>query len=130
MSWKIGFAAIVAAAALFAPGLAAAATQTFANPSVKGVRLDWCAHFGTGCGQPAADLFCRQNGFTSAARFAMDPNIGQRGVATLVFGDGRLCNGPNCSGFRAISCVKPDAIAPQPPARALLPQPVPAPPPG
>ncbi len=114
MSWKIGFAAIVAAAALFAPGLAAAATQTFANPSVKGVRLDWCAHFGTGCGQPAADLFCRQNGFTSAARFAMDPNIGQRGVATLVFGDGRLCNGPNCSGFRAITCAKADVAAPAP----------------
>ena len=36
----------------------------------------------------------------------MDPNIGRRGIATLVFGDGRLCNGPKCSGFRAITCAR------------------------
>ena len=112
MFLKTSLAGIVVAVALLAPSTAPAATQTFANPSVKGVRLDWCAHFGTACGQAAADLFCRQNGFTSAARFAMDPNIGRRGIATLVFGDGRLCNGPNCSGFRAITCAKADVAAP------------------
>ena len=114
MSWKTSFAGIAAAVVLMAPHAASAATQTFANPSVKGVRLDWCAHFGTACGQPAADLFCRQNGFTSAPRFAIDPNVGRRGIATLVFGDGRLCNGANCSGFRAITCSKADVAAPAP----------------
>ncbi len=114
MFLKTSLAGIVVALTLVAPSTAPAATQTFANPSVKGVRLDWCAHFGTACGQAAADLFCRQNGFTSAARFAMDPNIGRRGIATLVFGDGRLCTGPNCSGFRAITCAKADVAAPAP----------------
>ncbi len=126
MSWKTGFAGIVVAMALLAPSSAPAATQTFANPSVKGVRLDWCAHFGTACGQAAADLFCHQNGFSSAQRFAMDPNIGRRGIATLVFGDGRLCSGPNCSGFRAITCAKADAPAvvaapPAPPLQPIVP---------
>ena len=119
MSWKTGFAGIVVAMALLAPSSAPAATQTFANPSVKGVRLDWCAHFGTDCGQAAADLFCRQNGFSSAQRFAMDPNIGRRGIATLVFGDGRLCNGPKCSGFRAITCAKADVATPAPVLKAI-----------
>ena len=87
------------------------------------MRLDWCAHFGTGCGQAAADLFCRQNGFTSAARFTMDPNIGQRGIATLVFGDGRLCNGPQCSGFRAITCAEADVAAPAPVLKPIITRP-------
>ncbi len=114
MFLKTSFAGIVVAMALVASGPAPATTQTFANPSVEGVRLDWCAHFGTACGQAAADLFCRQSGFTNAQRFTIDPNIGRRGIATLVFGDGRLCNGANCSGFRAITCAKADVAAPAP----------------
>ena len=120
MFLKTSLAGIVVAAALLAPNAALAATRTFPNPSIKGVRLDWCAHFGTACGQAAADLFCRQNGFTSAARFAMAPNIGRRGIATLVFGDGRLCSGPNCSGFRAITCAKADTAAPAPVLKPIV----------
>ena len=114
MSWRVLLVSTLAAGLITLSSLASAATQTFSSPSVRGVRLDWCAHFGTGCGQPAADLFCRENGFTSAGRFSIDANIGRRGVATLVFGDGRLCSGPDCSGFRAITCTKVDAAVPGP----------------
>ena len=114
MSWRVLLVSTLAAGLITLSSLASAATQTFSSPSVRGVRLDWCAHFGTGCGQPAADLFCRENGFTSAARFSIDANIGRRGVATLVFGDGRLCSGPDCSGFRAITCTKVDVAVPGP----------------
>lgn len=84
--------------------------QTFNAPHIKGVRLDWCRHWGRQCGAPAAQLFCRQKGFTKTARFLIDQNLGSRGIATLVFGDGRLCRAPNCSGFRAITCSKPGPV--------------------
>ena len=112
---------------------AEAATQTFPNPSARGVRLDWCAHWGRDCGKPAADLFCKDAGFDGAARFTEDPNIGARGIKTLVFGDGRLCTGAQCSGFRVITCSKADTaaapvlrpVAPMAPKITLTPTPKP-----
>jgi hypothetical protein len=98
---------------------AAAATsgevRTFIAPAVNGVRLDWCKHFGRDCGQPAADLYCQQQGFDKATQFAIEPNIGTRGIATIVFGDGRQCQGPVCNGFRSITCMK-NKLAEQQPA--------------
>jgi hypothetical protein len=88
-------------------------TRTFANPTVKGQRLDWCKHWARECGQPAADLYCRQQGFARAANFTHDANVGARGIPTLVFGDGRLCEGPGCSSFGSITCVR-EASAPPP----------------
>jgi hypothetical protein len=91
---------------------ACAQTQTFQAPSVRGVRLDWCRNWGTNCGQAAADLFCREMRFDRAARFAPAPGLGR----TLVFGDGRLCEGPQCGGFATITCARTAVVAPQPPA--------------
>ena len=93
-----------------------AKTQSFNAPMVGGVRLDWCAHFGNGCGKAAADLFCQQSGFSVADRFAIDENIGRRGVATMVLGDNRQCQGPTCSGFRVITCSATDVVVTPPPA--------------
>lgn len=94
----------------------AAETRAFNSPSVRGVRLDWCKHWASACGKPAADLFCKEQGFTNSTRFSIDPNIGQRGVATLVFGDGRLCKAPTCSGFRTITCQRPQSAKTSGPA--------------
>ena len=133
MGWKVRLASLLAAWAILGGAPASAETQQFAAPSVRGVRLDWCAHFGADCGKPAADLFCKEVGFERAARFDIEQNVGARGIATLVFGDGRMCQGPTCSGFRAITCTKPDqapltvspptiAITPpKPPAKTLAP---------
>ncbi len=96
---------------------AATQTQIFTAPSIRNVRLDWCAHFGRDCGQVAADLFCREMQFERATRFAIDQNIGARGVDTLVFGDGALCHAPQCSGFRSITCQKTAIATQQAPAR-------------
>ena len=47
--------------AVLATGAAAQeTTRTFQNPSINGVRLDWCRFYGRQCGEPAAELFCRQ----------------------------------------------------------------------
>ncbi|MCP4319300.1 MAG: hypothetical protein GY789_25775 [Hyphomicrobiales bacterium] len=85
-------------------------TRTFNTPTINGVRLDWCKFFGSQCGEPAAELFCQQNGYTRAVRFSIDPGLGAFGVPTVVFGDGRLCRAAICSGFRAITCAKPAPV--------------------
>jgi hypothetical protein len=130
MSWTARLLASATAAFLGGAELVAAETSNFNNPSLHGIRIDFCRHFGSDCGKPAADLFCREKGFAEAARFAIDENVGGRGIQTLVFGDGRTCDGQGCSGFRTITCTRPDqqqaAPAAPPPAIALAPA---APPP-
>jgi hypothetical protein len=84
-------------------------TRIFNAPTIKNVRLDWCKHWARDCGKPAAALFCRERGFERAKNWTIDRNVGARGIATVVFGDGRLCRGPNCSSFRAITCAKGSA---------------------
>ena len=132
MAWTVRFLGCFIAATIAGVDLAAAETGNFNAPSVRGVRLDYCRHFGSQCGKPAADLFCRENGFAESVRFLIDENIGGRGIQTLVFGDGRLCEGPNCSGFRTITCSRPDQQAAPilaPPAIILAPiAPLPPPP--
>jgi hypothetical protein len=72
--------------------------RLFANPSY-GIRVDNCLNWGTGCGKPAADYFCRLNGFASAQSFktaAFRP--------TFVMGDRRICDVDGCIGFTEIVC--------------------------
>lgn len=96
---------------VFAGGAAAQeATRTFERPMINGVRLDWCRFFGSECGEPAAELFCQQKGYTRAVRFSIDPRIGAAGLPTVVFGEGRLCRADACSGFEAITCARPAAV--------------------
>ena len=98
-------ALVLAAALVTLP--AHAQTEVFANPAIKGMRLDWCMYWAHDCGEPAADFFCREQGFARSLRFSIDQNVGRRGVVTLVLGDGRLCAAPTCSGFRSITCARP-----------------------
>jgi hypothetical protein len=85
--------------------LAAQSSNTFVKPSVKGVRVDWCRTWAKDCGGPAASLFCREMGFSEASKWSIDRNIGAQGVSTLVLGDGKICQEPNCSAFGVIVCA-------------------------
>ena len=99
---------------------ASAETRSFNSPTVKGVRLDWCKHWARECGKPAADLYCREQGYQTAASFAIDHNVGSRGISTVVFGDGRICKAPTCSAFRTITCERAQpAKKPEPEAPAV-----------
>jgi hypothetical protein len=86
---------------------ASADVAAFPEPKVKGMRLDWCLYWANDCGKPAASAYCRTQGFEGALRFAIDQNVGSRGVVTVVLGDGRLCAAPTCSGFRSVTCERP-----------------------
>lgn len=105
----------IAALVMLGEAAAQPQTQVFRAPSVHGERLDWCRNFGNNCGQAAADLFCREMRFERAVDFAFAPNLGR----TLVFGDGRLCEAPQCGGFVHITCQR--AVAATPPGVAPSP---------
>lgn len=93
--------ALASVAALFSP-VAAHAEQFFDHPNhPAGNRLDWCLTWGSNCGKPAADEFCRRNNFQTSIGFAPDPGIG----FTRVLQDNRMvCNGEPCDGFLYIVC--------------------------
>ncbi len=103
----------------FSPAVAVEASQSFVAPVIKDFRLDWCRNWGAACGGPAADLFCKEKGFDKATRWSIEPNVGARGIPTLVFGDGRLCKAPNCSGFRVIVCARVAAVPAKPTIKVL-----------
>jgi hypothetical protein len=66
-----------------------------------GNRLDWCLTWGTQCGQPAADEFCRRRGFRLATSFSQAPRVG----LTRVLQDNRMvCWGQPCDSFSYITC--------------------------
>lgn len=76
--------------------------RVFANPAWRGHRLDVCLRWGTECGKPAADAFCRANGFAEALSFASDPTPGRR--STRLIGTDQICNAAYCVGFQQIVC--------------------------
>jgi hypothetical protein len=74
----------------------------FANPSWKGYRLDACLQWGTNCGKPRADAFCRAQGFTDSFDSTLDANAGY--AATRLIGTDQICNASFCVGFQQIIC--------------------------
>ncbi len=77
--------------------------RTFTRPRIGGMRLDWCRRFGSQCGRPAANAFCRSRGYRYAVSYAKANNIG-RWTPTRVIGSGAVCAADYCDGFRYITC--------------------------
>jgi hypothetical protein len=73
------------------------------NPMWFDHRLDWCRRWGTQCGQPAADNYCKRNLWTGARNFEQDPNIGAA-QPTITSGSFRVCDQSLCNGFKSITC--------------------------
>jgi hypothetical protein len=65
---------------------------------IGGVTVDRCLSCATDCGQPAADQFCKNNGFTKATSFAWQH---MRPTRTL---RGESCDADFCGGFTSITC--------------------------
>ncbi|MBI2718923.1 MAG: hypothetical protein HY245_04700 [Rhizobiales bacterium] len=90
------FAAVLLATA-YQP--AHATVRNFFNPGFDGARLDSCLSSASDCGKPAADAFCRREGFSEALIFQREP-----ASLTRRLGNGQACTGPSCTGFRQIKC--------------------------
>ena len=85
---------------------ASAELQVFPRPEYAGHRIDLCRVWGSECGQPAADEFCRRQGFTSAEGFIIDHDIGSA-TPTRTLVDGGICNQQFCDGFESVTCTRP-----------------------
>ena len=130
---KMIIASVVFAGWLSAP--AAAEEQVFLQPvhdARQEYRVDVCRVWGYECGQPAADEFCRRQGFESAAEFKIAEDIGAM-TPTMTLEDCQACDQGYCDGFEMIVCTRPGAGPPgHPPSPlpgVLPPQPPAEPPP-
>jgi hypothetical protein len=78
----------------------------FDKPMWNGEQLDGCLYWADKCGQPAADQFCKQKGYSSAGNGAW--GIESHAKKTRVIMTNKLCetgkNNPNCGAFTFIEC--------------------------
>lgn len=72
----------------------------FPAPVINGAGVDACLHWGTECGDAAANEFCRRQGFTQAS----DHSLKLDSPPTLILGDNVVCNDPGCDRFATITC--------------------------
>ena len=79
------------------------ASSRFVNPMYNGYRLDWCRIFETECGAPAAEAFCKAQGFIGVGAFKFQPNPG---VATMTIGQNSVCDPQwhGCDSFEFVRC--------------------------
>lgn len=97
-------ACLLALLLLVTSHLSAQETQTFPAPSVDGRRIDICLEWGAQCGQPAADTFCREQGFDGASAWEPDEDIGAETPTVVLIGRA-VCDQPFCDGFATITCA-------------------------
>ena len=79
-----------------------ASERIFANPVWKEQRLDVCLQWGANCGKPAADAFCKANGFRES--FYSVPDAKPGNSATRLIGTDQICKESFCTGFQEIIC--------------------------
>jgi hypothetical protein len=99
--------------------------QKFTPPVWHNYRLDWCLNWEKDCGKPAADAFCKANGFLEAIFYEADPGVGTQ--PTMLMGSGQICNAKFCTAFQIITCKsgkgKPLGKAKPPPQATPTPAP-------
>jgi hypothetical protein len=59
-------------------------------------------HWENDCGKPAADAFCKANGFLDAIYFQADPGVGTQ--PTRLIGTEQICDQKFCTAFQIITC--------------------------
>jgi hypothetical protein len=74
-----------------------AEVRNYFSPMVEGARVDACLGSGA-CGKPAADAFCRAQGYDRATIFQRE-----RSALTRALDSGRMCSG-GCTAFRQVKC--------------------------
>jgi hypothetical protein len=85
-------------AAVILPASAEAAMRNFFLPQIDGTRVDSCLASGS-CGKPAADAFCKLEGYDRAMIFQRESVLEARAIDS-----DQLCAGQSCSSFRQIKC--------------------------
>jgi hypothetical protein len=73
---------------------------TFFAPTINGAGVDVCLHWGVSCGAPAADEFCRMQGYAAS----ISHTIRYDAPPTLILGDNVVCADQFCDRFDFITC--------------------------
>ena len=81
--------------------VACAADGVYRNPMVGGYALDYCRTWGSGCGKPAADAFCRRKGHVRSVDYAVRKDT----PPTRVIGTRQTCNDPRCDRIVSVTCA-------------------------
>lgn len=88
-----------------APEEPSAESKTFQQPRYLDDRLDWCMKWGSDCGKPVAEAFCRRRRYENVTAF--EAEVVGRSAQTRLIGTDQLCNGDNCTSFSFITCSAP-----------------------
>ena len=84
-----------------APPVEATADETFRNPMLNDVRLNWCFDGDSGCGKKAAEAWCAQQEFSTAKDFKYVSGI----KPTIQIGTGKTAK-KAAKAFSRVTCVK------------------------
>ena len=92
---RVILACIVAVS--LAPPAMAKDVRNFFAPQLEGSRVDACLTAG-GCGKPAADAFCRAQGYDRAMIFQRESF-----ASTRMLDSGKICS-ESCIAFKQVKC--------------------------
>jgi hypothetical protein len=85
------------------PSDAPVRSNVFENPTISGIRVDRCMKWGpVGCGEPAANHWCRSKGFQRATSWSgteVRPTIFQDPQSSV-----KVCDYFFCGGFTRVVC--------------------------
>ncbi len=98
----LGIASFLIILMIFSPTKAQESTKKF---GLQGQGIDQCISFAQSCGEPAANYFCQQQGYSHAISYQT------RSVPTTrLMGTGQICtvgvNSNNCDEFTNIVCAQ------------------------
>ena len=93
---KTAFSLIVLG--LMLPASAEAGVRNFFLPEIAGARVDACLDGGA-CGKPAADAFCKFQGYDKAMIFQREPSAMSRRIDS-----GEMCSSAACTAFKQVKC--------------------------
>jgi hypothetical protein len=72
----------------------------FPAPLINGAGVDACLHWGTECGDAAANEFCKRQGYSQTSGYSYKVDS----PPTLILGDNAICKDAGCDRFAAITC--------------------------
>lgn len=75
-----------------------AGVRNFFSPTHEGGRVDACLSGGV-CGKPAADAFCKVQGYDRAVLFQRETV-----AETRALDSGNVCTGAFCTAFKQVKC--------------------------
>ncbi|HEY7764564.1 MAG TPA: hypothetical protein VIB38_06215 [Aestuariivirgaceae bacterium] len=91
----------------FGAASADAASRSYSQPRVMGHAVDHCLEDQSQCGKPAADAYCRHEGYQNALSFRLERDPARISV-TVAVDSGSLQRAPAAQPFQMVKCWRPN----------------------